>query len=67
MINENICKGGIVTLKTYKKNLKETLLLQQKNGDAVEWKNNNCVLNDILGLRQSHIQRETVDSSIFFE
>ena len=67
MINENICKGSIVTLKAYKKNLKETLLLQQKNGDAVEWKNNKFVLNDILGLRQSHMQRETVDYSIFLE
>ena len=67
MINENVCKGSIVTLKAYKKILKETLLLQQKNGDAVEWKNNNFVLNNILGLRQSHIQRETVNYSIFFE
>ena len=67
MLNENLSPENIVTLKSYKKNLKEALLLKQKSGDVIEWQNDNFVLYNILGLRQSSLQRETVNYSMFFE
>ena len=67
MINEKISLKNNLTLKAYKKNLKKTLLFEQKNGDPIEWQNDNLVLYNGPGLRQSRIQRETVNYSIFFE
>ena len=65
ILDENFSVASIGAFKLYKKNLNKTLLLKQKSGDSVEWQNDNFVLYNSLGLRQSNLQREPVDYSIF--
>ena len=67
MINESLSPESYVTLKKYKKNIKETLLVKQTSGSIDEWQNDNFVLYNINGLRRSRSQNERVTYAHFFE
>ena len=67
MINESLSPASFVTLKAYKKNIKQALLLKQKSGDPNEWQNDNFVLYNIPGLRKSNTQRERVIYTASFD
>ena len=67
MINENLSAESFVSLKIYKKNIKETLLVEQKSGITDKWQNENFVLYNINGLRKSCSQKERVKYTQFFE
>ena len=67
MINENISPESFLTLKSYKKNVKQALLLKQKSGVADEWQSDNFILHNIPGLRISRTRRDPVIYTEFFE
>ena len=67
MIIESLSPESYVTLKKYKKNIKETLLVKQTSGSIDEWQNDNFVLYNINGLRRSRSQNERVTYAHFFE
>ena len=67
MINENLSPASFVTLKAYKNNIKQAILLRQSLGDVNEWQTNNFVLYNTSGLRKVNANKERVNYSIFFE
>ena len=67
MINENLSHASFVTLKAYKSNVKQAILVRQCDGDADEWQTNNFVLYNTSGLRKSNADREQVNYTTFFD
>ena len=65
-INEFLTNESFSSLKTYKENLKNTILLKQEDGNDVEWQNENFILYNYEGLRKSNVQRERVIYTSFF-
>ena len=66
MINENLSPESFKTIKAYKRNVKQALLIRQGDGDVNEWETNNFVLYNTSGLRKSNVDRELVIYNAFF-
>ena len=67
MMNENLSPASFISLKAYRKNVKQALLIKQSSGDADEWRTDNFVLYNTTGLRKSKSQRERVIYTAFLE
>ena len=52
-LNSNLPLTSFLTIKFYKRNVKEALLKLQSSGDTCDWQSNNFVLYNYLGLRRS--------------
>ena len=66
-INENLSPASFVTLKAYKSNVKQALLIRQGDGDVNVWQTNNYVLYNTSGLRKSKADKERVIYTAFFD
>ena len=66
-INESLSPTSFVTLKAYKTDIKEALLVRQFDGDASKWHTNNYVLYNTSGLRKSNTDKKRVNYTAFFE
>ena len=66
MMHESLPSASFVTLKAYKTNLKQALLVRQGDGDVNEWHTDNFVLYITSGLRKSNTIKERVDYTVFF-
>ena len=53
-INENLSLTSYISIKLYKKNVKDALRKLQGSGDACDWQNDNFLLYNFTGLRKSH-------------
>ena len=58
-LEENLSAAGQVNIKTYKNDIRHSILEKQGNGDAVEWQSVNLPLQNIEGLRKSKVQYRT--------
>ena len=58
-LNNNLPLTSFISIKLYKRNVKETLINLQSSGDSCDWRNNNFVLYNYSGLRRSQTSYRT--------
>ena len=58
-LEENLSAAGQVNIKTYKNDIRQSILGKHGNGDVVEWQSVNLPLQNIEGLRKSKVQYRT--------
>ena len=54
-IDQTLPLASLLSIRTYKRNLKDALLRKQSSGNSSEWENENFALFNIDGIRQSRV------------
>ena len=54
-IDQTLPLASLLSIRTYKRNLKDALMRKQSNVNSSKWENENLALFNIDGLRQSRV------------